>query len=247
MFPNWLDLPRDITTNILRRVGTYEIVTSVCEVCPLWWNICKDPIMWRTIHMTSLWMPPYPNYNLDLVKICCIAIERSCGHLEDIDVNSFATDDLLECIANNANNLQYMRLFFCRKISDKRFGDTVRRLPRLEKLDISHTNVSIDSLEAIGRSCPLLKSLKFSRMIFMVNECDDDVAFVIAETMSGLCHLDIEGYRFTNDGLLAIIDGCPLLESLDIIACDILDLSRCLKTRCFEEIKYLRLPIKYTY
>ncbi|PNX61921.1 F-box protein skip19, partial [Trifolium pratense] len=47
--PNWLQLPRDITANILQRLDTIDIVTSVCHVCPLWWNICKDPFMWRTI------------------------------------------------------------------------------------------------------------------------------------------------------------------------------------------------------
>ncbi|GAU22400.1 hypothetical protein TSUD_122860 [Trifolium subterraneum] len=51
--PNWLELPTDITTNILQRLSTIDIVTSACQVCPLWWNICKDPLMWRTVDMTS--------------------------------------------------------------------------------------------------------------------------------------------------------------------------------------------------
>jgi hypothetical protein len=52
--PNWLALPKEITTNILQRLHTIEIVKSVCLVCPLWWNICKDRLMWRTIRMTNL-------------------------------------------------------------------------------------------------------------------------------------------------------------------------------------------------
>jgi hypothetical protein len=53
MGPNWLELPRDITSNILQRLGVVEILTNACNVCPYWWSICKDPRMWRTIHMSN--------------------------------------------------------------------------------------------------------------------------------------------------------------------------------------------------
>ncbi|GAU22406.1 hypothetical protein TSUD_122920 [Trifolium subterraneum] len=92
--PNWLELPRDITANILQRLDTVDMVTSVCQVCPLWWNICKGPFMWRSIHMTMIHNSPY-----DLVKICCYAIQRSCGQLENVQIRCFGTDDLLKCIA----------------------------------------------------------------------------------------------------------------------------------------------------
>jgi hypothetical protein len=92
--PNWLELPKDITSNILQRLDTFEIVTSACLVCPLWWNICKDPLMWRTIRMTDSY-----NSNYNLVDICRFAIKRSHGHLENIFVKYFGTDELLQCIA----------------------------------------------------------------------------------------------------------------------------------------------------
>lgn len=95
--PNWLELPTDITSNILQRLGTTEIVTSACHVCPLWWNICKDPFMWRTIHVHNLRNPPYSRGKQ---KICRFAVKRSYGHLERIDIAYFASDDLLECIAD---------------------------------------------------------------------------------------------------------------------------------------------------
>lgn len=92
--PNWLQLPRDITANILQRLDTIEIITSACQVCPQWWNICKDPLIWRTIRMIDLDTP-----DDDLVEICRYAIERSSDHLEIIEIESFCTDDLLEYIA----------------------------------------------------------------------------------------------------------------------------------------------------
>ncbi|XP_058752319.1 putative F-box protein At4g05475 [Vicia villosa] len=93
--PNWLELPKDITTNILQRLDTIDIVTSVRYVCPLWWNIFKDPLMWRTTHITSVTHFPYYG---QLVKICHYAIKQSCGQLEDISMEKFATDYLPKSI-----------------------------------------------------------------------------------------------------------------------------------------------------
>ncbi|GAU50714.1 hypothetical protein TSUD_123670 [Trifolium subterraneum] len=220
--PNWLALPIDITKNILRRLDTVEIVTNVCQVCPLSHNIFKDPLMGRTIHMS-----------------------RSCGYLENIDIELFCTDDLLEFIAENANNLRCMRLTECLRISDKGFIEAVRKLPQLEEVDISFCNLSKDSLEVLGRSCPLLKSLKFAKRWNEPPGNDDDEAFVIAETMFGLSHLCLKGIDLTSVGLLAILDACPLLESLDIKGCyhpSLIDAAS-LKKRCLEQIKDLQLPI----
>ena len=46
----------------------------------------------------------------------------------------------------------------------------------------------------------------------------------------------------TNDGLQAILDGCPHLESLDLRKCFNVTLSRNLGIRCAEQIKNLRHP-----
>jgi hypothetical protein len=85
--PNWLDLPRDLTENILERLDTIEIVMSAMRVCPLWWNICKDPLMWRTIRISYHNSDPYDDFRgMDLNLVCRLAVERSCNHLEDIDI-----------------------------------------------------------------------------------------------------------------------------------------------------------------
>ncbi|XP_045820239.1 putative F-box/LRR-repeat protein 23 [Trifolium pratense] len=242
--PNWLELPRDITVNILGRLDTIDIVTNVCHVCPLWWNIFKDPLMWRSIHMTNFKRSSYINLS-ELVQICCYAVERSCGRLLDIDIKSFATDDLLQCIARNGSNLGSMRLVTCQRISEKGFSEAVRKLSRLEELDISLcNNLSKDALKVIGISCPLLKSLKFDRgWCASIRGADDSEALIISETMARLCRLDIQGNTLTDVGLVAILDKCPLLEYLDIQDCYNLSLSESLRKRCIEQIKNLQLPI----
>jgi len=97
MVPNWLELPSDITVNILQRLDPIAVVKSACLVCSLWWNIFKEPRMWRTIRMVN---HDYEHWDYHhLVEICCYAIQRSCGHLENISIHSFGSNDLLRCLA----------------------------------------------------------------------------------------------------------------------------------------------------
>ncbi|KEH34672.1 F-box/LRR protein [Medicago truncatula] len=232
MGPNWLELPRDITSNILQRLGVVEILTNARNVCPYWWSICKDPRMWRTIHMINNETSP----DVDLVKICRYAVEQSCGELEDIEIVSFCTDDLLQYIASCGSHLRRIQLTKCRNILHKQFSEVANKFPLLEELDISFSNLCKDSLEVIGRSCPLLKSIKFSRMFSKDIELNDD-AFAIAKTMTKLRHLSMFGNLLTNVGLHAILDGCPLLESIVLRDCIHLDLSGSLGKRCCDQIK----------
>jgi F-box/leucine-rich repeat protein 2/20 len=130
----------------------------------------------------------------------------------------------------------------CRQISDEGFIEAVKNFPQLEAIHISESRLTKVSLEAIGQSCPLLKSLKYESVDFICFEPCDDFAFVIAETMSGLIHLDIKGGNLSNVGLLAILDKCTLLKSLDIRLCPFLNLSESLEKRCIDQINDLKLP-----
>lgn len=151
---------------------------------------------------------------------------------------------LSECISSSlinfffkfysTNHLRCMRLVNCLGITEKGLIEVIEKLPLLEDLEISSGNLSKDSIEVIGRCCPLLKSLKYSRAFRSYVKCDDDEAFAIAKTMPGLCHLNISGNELTNVGLVAILDGCPPLESLDLRDCNHLDLSGSLGERCHD-------------
>jgi hypothetical protein len=96
-FPNWLALPRDVTASILMRLEAFEILTSAQMVCSPWHNLCKDPSMWRAVHMRK----PFTllGFPYDLEKMCRHAVGRSCGQLVDIHVENFGTDELLRHIA----------------------------------------------------------------------------------------------------------------------------------------------------
>jgi len=143
-----------------------------------------------------------------------------------------------------ASKLRCIRLAKCHKISNKVLSEVVKNFPHLEEIDISGgLYLNAVTIETIGRCCPLLKSLKYRRSyeIYMPGDSCDDDAFAIAETMPGLRHLKITGNSLTNEGLVAILDRCPLLESLDLRGCLNLNWSGFSWKRCHGQIKDLQL------
>ncbi|KAJ7969049.1 F-box protein [Quillaja saponaria] len=238
---NWLELPQEVTSMILSKLGAIEILESAQKVCSQWRSISKDPLMWRTIDMRNLGDLHDMPYNLE--KMCRHAIDRSCGQLVDINVEYFGTDELLEYITNSSSHLRRLRLVCCYYISDEGLIEIVAKLPLLEELDISIHNLSKEPLEVVGRCCPLLKSVKLNNQGYQHPSYEDDGdAFAIAQNMSKLRHLQIFGNKLTNYGLQAILDGCPHLESLDLRQCFNVSLEGDLGKICAEQIKVLRLP-----
>ena len=130
-------------------------------------------------------------------------------------------------------------------------SELAAKLPLLEELDMTISSLSEEPLKALGHCCPLLKSLKWNQLwdgrphihVEGDEEFDDDgEALAIAKNMPELRHLQLIGNKVTNDGLRAILDGCPHLESLDIRKCFNVTLSGNLGKRCAERIKNLRHP-----
>ncbi|KAL4288642.1 hypothetical protein HN51_056221 [Arachis hypogaea] len=96
---NWLNLPHDLTLMIIGKLTAFQILTSVQFVCRKWWRICMDPLMWRTINMCDIGISNSVDYKLE--KMCCHAIDRSCGQLVDISIEYFVTNDLLKYIIDS--------------------------------------------------------------------------------------------------------------------------------------------------
>jgi len=140
-----------------------------------------------------------------------------------------------------ASNLRCIRLDSCDRLSYEGRCDVAKKFPLLEEIYISECLELHISLEVIGQSCPLLKSLSIYGMFDAGRLSCDDEAFIIAKTMPGLLHLVLHGDPLRNVGLLAILDGCPRLESLDILGWISTDFDGSLWKRLHTQIKDLHI------
>ncbi|XP_055805544.1 putative F-box/LRR-repeat protein 23 [Solanum dulcamara] len=245
--PRWVDLPREITADILRRVGVVDTLLNAQNVCTTWWEVCHDSSMWRVIDMRNA-----EDVEMDGVfhKACRVAVDRSQGQLSKINIEYFGNDYLLKYIAERSNQLRHLRLVGCDTISKGCLAAVAENFPLLEELHIYLSAINIVDIEAFGRSCSQLKSFTlnacgfrggltgFSRLQINVN----DQAHAIAVNMPELRHLALFGNTMTNEGLCAILDGCPRLESLDLRHCYSIDLEGDLETRCRQQIVDLKCP-----
>ncbi|CAA7019392.1 unnamed protein product [Microthlaspi erraticum] len=260
-YGNWAELPPELTSSILVRLGAIEILQNAQRVCTSWYRACKDPSMWRKIHMHK--HNDYPSispddydYNAYMIKMksrheamARHAVDRSQGGLVEIDIWLFGTGPLLSHIVDSSRDLRVLRIPRCHEIPNEGPGgliEAVGKLPLFEELDISYGYFLEETLKIVGKSCPNLKMLRLRTP--EVQYDDAEFAVAIAETMPQLRHLQLLGNEaFPDEGLEAILDGCRLLEHLDLRGCRFLFRhSRDLEKRCSERIRVLRRPDEST-
>ncbi|CAI9302789.1 unnamed protein product [Lactuca saligna] len=102
---NWLELPSDVMANILYRVGVVDILENAKKVCTTWHKICKDPSMWRVIHMKKVL-----GLSEQLQEMRKHGVGQSEGQFFDIKVGSFAYEQLIQKIWWHAMDLSQDQL-----------------------------------------------------------------------------------------------------------------------------------------
>ncbi|XLR45805.1 hypothetical protein HN51_029910 [Arachis hypogaea] len=249
---NWLHLPVELILIIFEKLGAIEVLTTAQRVCMLWRTICKDPYTWRVINMRVVGVPKFMDYQLS--SLCRRTIERSCRLLVDISIDFFADDDLLTHIANFCGSrLRRLRLNRCYYgISEKVLCDLAKKCPFLKELDINHCYcITTSSFESFGQACPLLKTFKFNYYLQLhyyissrLHRTNNACAYAIARSMPQLRRLQLLGSTLDYDGLHAMLNGCPHLESLDLRYCINLDTTREIIIKMLQgRIMDLRLPV----
>lgn len=151
---------------------------------------------------------------------------------------------LISAFSFSASQLRRLRLYSCHGLSGDVLKETAAKFPNLEELEVQSTPFSNAALEAVGRSCPRIRSLKFNFLgVSPQKGACDDIAAIIADTMPQLCHLQLIGNRMTNDGLKVILNKCLCLESLDLRSRHFVRVSSSsLPKICSERIKIVRYP-----
>ncbi|KAJ4792202.1 RNI-like superfamily protein [Rhynchospora pubera] len=245
---DWAELQRDVLMLIFLKLGVMEVLRAAGSVCRSWRKVAKEePELWRKIDVTN------HSYGSDCYVLkdpTKLAIDRSSGRLEEFSVEDFGDNELLWYLCDRTSILKKLCLISCYQLSEEAMADTAKRQPLLEEIQITFGSFSEKVTEIVGKECPLLKSFKFNTSwdnmgAYNPNDeaviSDDDEALGIAKTMHQLHHLQLIGNRLTNEGLKAILHGCPHLETLDIRGCYNVNIDADMRTLC-ARLKTIRLP-----
>ncbi|XP_076897373.1 putative F-box/LRR-repeat protein 9 [Bidens hawaiensis] len=234
---NWLELPSDLMLNILQRVGVADRLQIAQLVCTAWREECSEDPVDRAA----------------CKEMCKLAVDRSQGQLLDLTVARFCDYELLRYVADRSSKLRRLEIV---NYFGGRYGglwsEPFKKLSLLEELSLVRIKLEVEYIEAAGRYCPLLKTLKVNRRALSLSTITDiyddyvsisnKIALAIGKNLPELTHLELIGSGLENIGLQAILDGCCHLESLDLRRCLGLDLNGDLGKRCSQHIKSLKLP-----
>ncbi|CAF2316239.1 unnamed protein product [Brassica napus] len=106
----WADLPPELTSLILQRLGAVKIVEKAEKVCRSWHSVCKDPSMWRKIEMCSL----DPCHSRDKSDDVALAIAETMPGLRHLQLfGNKLTEAGLNAILDSCPNLEHLDLRNC--------------------------------------------------------------------------------------------------------------------------------------
>ncbi|KAJ4792201.1 RNI-like superfamily protein [Rhynchospora pubera] len=245
---NWAEMQSDVLMMIFFKIGLIEVLRAAGSVCRSWRKVAKDePELWRRINMTNHGYVGNARLLKDLTRL---AIDRSGGLLEEFSVQGFGDDDLLRYLCDRSSVLMKLCFISCYNFSAEAIAEIAKKQPLLEEIQMTLGSYCEKVTEIVGNGCPQLKSFKFNNKWYHNPHDDpdydedisvDEEALGIAKTMHQLRHLQLIGNRLTNEGLEAILDGCPHLEMLDIRRCYNVEMDADMQALC-ARLKTIRLP-----
>ncbi|CAI9780916.1 unnamed protein product [Fraxinus pennsylvanica] len=187
-------------------------------VCKSWGKAVMGPYCWIEIDIDE-WSR---NCKPEIVdRMLRLLIDRSCGSPRKLCVSGLSGEESILFIANHAKSLQTLRLPRS-EINDSIVEKVSGMLSTITVLDLSYCiNIGAQALEAIGRHCKFLTSLR--RIMHPLEVIDklsqDDEALAIANTMPQLKQLEIAYLLVNTASVTEILKNCKQLEFLDVRGC----------------------------
>ncbi|XP_076915324.1 putative F-box/LRR-repeat protein 23 [Bidens hawaiensis] len=157
-------------------------------------------------------------------EMCKQAVDGSQGQLLDLTVR-YGDYELLLYIADRSSQLRRLELVKSRHIFNEKWGEAFKKLPLLEELGFTETEIWEHNIEDVACYCPLLKTLKLNQKaarlsygsdddIDYILNMQDDSALAIGRHLCELTHLELIGNSMTNHGLQFILRRASARDAL---------------------------------
>ncbi|CAL5007877.1 unnamed protein product [Urochloa decumbens] len=242
---DWSALPLDILLLIFTNLGAVDVLMSAGLVCHSWLVVAKVPQLWRSVDMAK---DNVEKMDEDVLSAMAkVAVDRSKGQLEVFLGKFFVTDGLLMYIGRRSASLKSLSLLSCHDVTNKGFTYLINKSPLLENLslELCPRVGGRDVYEATGKACPQIKRFSLHRELFKFNfnypkRCQETRGI---EEMHELRSLSLVGSTINNDGLEAILDSCPHLETLFLRDCKSVVSDSALRAKCasIKAVTFLKL------
>ncbi|KAL6959033.1 hypothetical protein U1Q18_015474 [Sarracenia purpurea var. burkii] len=233
----WEGLNPEVLALIFVRIPAEERLRTVTLVCRSWREAVAGPYCWTDIDIEQ-WCRRCNRPDLVDSAVRKLVRRSKCTftRLSAYKLGDAAFSYLAIC----GRCLKVLQIPMS-EVSDKMVEKHAESLVNITVLDISYClRISCKGLEAFGKQCKSLIHLKrnmpppeWERLAPSVaSRIDETEAMTVADTMTGLCHLELGFGRFGDRGLDAILTKCKKLTHLDIQGCWNVELNGDLGDKC---------------
>ncbi|TVU10773.1 hypothetical protein EJB05_44320, partial [Eragrostis curvula] len=157
--------------------------------------------------------------------------EKAAASITTLSV-SFLTRIVLR--ACRAPLLKSLILVSCCEVSHRGLLEAIERFPLLRELEVTACPkvCKVKLVEVVAMACPRLQHLRICHPVYLFYYCSNDREATAISRMREIRSLQLVYSELSNQGLSAILDNCPHLESLDVRRCRHIIVDEALRAKC---------------
>ncbi|KAL4216584.1 hypothetical protein ACF0H5_024307 [Mactra antiquata] len=207
-------LPVCILLQVFKNMSIYCLLRRVGMVCKYWYNLCRDPDLWRTIRLTN-------QHRLEDNDLCTI-LKYSDNRVRSVNLTDcrFLTNKGIADLLASCKLIEDLKIIRCSDVTDIAFA-TLQTNEHLVYLNLDGSSRLTDNtLRKIAECCPNLQSLHLNHCTKVTNGGVNSLArnchHIIELQLNHCC-------RVGDDALSEIVLGCPNITCLHLMSCGIGD------------------------
>ena len=175
-------------------------------------DACLEIIAQHCPRLASLNIDGSEN-NVRLTDAGVIALAKGCPELSSLNLSCCdqVTKDSMIALAQGCKKLSRVNVRLCRSIKDAGIIALAQNCPQLSYLDCSGNELVSDaSVLALAQGCPKLSHLNLDHCRCVTSTS----VLALAQKCPELCYLNFRLLRVTDEILIPLANGCPLLSYL---------------------------------